>query len=531
MIKISFRDFLSEKAMNMATFADTEKRLGETAQVGFEFEIVVPQSSAYYNERIDDRNTQVISFFDDLTEFMEYFEAPRSTWREIERDFDDWVEHHRNAYVEDGWHDFVEDEEEGGTEEKARERAGEEFDVNERDKFEFRKWIREDFSNNAEFVERYALEPKYGWYTEPPDRYASIYTQPEEDAENGGILDTLKDVANSLFSVIDSNVIVHNEYHETSKDLKSWYVEPDSSINGGHGVEIVSPPQPLKKALSDLEDVCEWISGDGLETNESTGFHINVSVPGIAEKLDRVKLALFLGERYAAELFDRVGNTYAAEHLSGLIRRIKDSGRIPGSFSGMQKMAQNLLKTTEKYMTINFSNIDRGYLEFRFAGNAGYEKDVDKLKKSVLRCVTAVEIACDPSAEKQEYVKKIVNMFNKAKASAEQQAVSTELVPLEMSRLVKIDPRYFKSNLLRLLATENIDHKRNLLIDLMSSAIALTKGIASEVNIKELAYLKRKAKEYGATPQAVDDYFGTDTLNAQEANVQRRAEFKKVYRI
>lgn len=41
-------DFLSEKKMGAATMADTEKRMGGVATVGFEFEFIVDDESEMY---------------------------------------------------------------------------------------------------------------------------------------------------------------------------------------------------------------------------------------------------------------------------------------------------------------------------------------------------------------------------------------------------------------------------------------------------------------------------------------------------
>jgi hypothetical protein len=55
-------------------------------------------------------------------------------------------------------------------------------------------------------------------------------------------------------------------------------LDPDDS--DAQGLEFVSPPLPIEELLSDLNKVKAWADKTGCYTNDSTGLHINVSVPG-----------------------------------------------------------------------------------------------------------------------------------------------------------------------------------------------------------------------------------------------------------
>ena len=517
-------DFLSEKAMNMATFSDTEKRLGGTALVGFEFEVAVDNDSPYYAEDVDDRETQVISYYDRLDEFTDFFDAPRSVWRTIDSDYESWKEASKFNFIDGEWENYL-DEENGIGEDEARKEAEEEWEERLAHKFEFGDWLKDQFGKRRiDFVNNYGLEPKYGWYTEDGP-YAAIYT--EEKAGDDVTHSTAEELAVGLRNVVDAEVEVHKEYHEGKKSLSKWYIEPDSSIEGGVGLEIVSPPQKLSKALSDMEDVCEWIAGDGLKTNNSTGLHVNVSIPGIESNLDIVKLALFMGERYSLGLFNRLGNTYAAPHLKQVVTRVKASGRFPRGFEQMQKAASKYM-STDKYYSVNFGRLLDGYLEFRVAGGAGYENDIERLKKIVLRFVTAVEIACDPTAERQEYVKKLVKIFNTAFDMSDTSTEQTSsLVPGELNRLAKLQPVIKKELEVIRNSDRDIRDRRSSLVSVMALAIPAVRNIGSELSIKELAYLKRRAKELEVKPSDVDLYYSDETGEPTDA----RKDFKNIYRI
>lgn len=518
-------DFLSEKAMNMATFSDTEKRLGGTALVGFEFEVAVGSDSPYYTKEVDDRETQVISYYDTLEEFYDFFDADRYAWIRIEEDYEIWKEKNKNEYIDDYYENFL-DEENGIGIDEAREEAEQRWNDTKADRHEFRDWLKNEYgSRPVDFVNEYGLEPKYGWYTDH-GQYAAIYTE-EEDYNDDATHSTAEELAVGLRNVVNAEVEVHKEYHEGKKSLSKWYIEPDSSIDGGVGLEIVSPPQKLSKALSDMEDVCEWIAGDGLKTNNSTGLHVNVSIPGIDANLDPVKLALFMGERYSLGLFNRLGNIYAAPHLKQLLTKVKASGRFPRGFEQMQKAAMKYL-STDKYYSVNLGRLTDGYVEFRVAGGAGYESDIERLKKIVLRFVTAVEIACDPAAERQEYVKKLVKIFNTAfDLSGTSTEQTSSLVPGELNRLAQLQPSIKKELEVVRDSSRNVQDRRDSLIAVMAMVIPVVRNISSELSIKELAYLKRRAKEFEVRPNDVDLYYSDETGEPTSA----RKDFKTIYRI
>jgi hypothetical protein len=525
-------DFLSEKAMNMATFSDTEKRLGDVARVGFEFEISVEPNSPYFSKN-DDREILDISDFVTLDDFIEWFDAPRNVWHTIERDYENWKADLKDEFVYSNWMDFLEDsDDEDDNEEAARKKAEREWEKNYDPDLTFETWLDKEFEGDrAYFSSRYNLIPKYGWQD---IANSLIYAEGDDHSDSSSVANTLAD---ALEKIVNAKVVVYREYHERKKSLNAWYIEPDTSINSsGIGLEIVSPPQNLSKALSDMEAVCKFISDEknGLKTNSSTGFHVNVSIPDISEKIDLLKLALFMGEKYSLELFNRIGNTYAEEHLKTLIEKIKENGKFPRGFDQMKRIAERYL-SSDKYYSVNFGKLSNGneYVEFRAAGGTGYERDIDRLKKLVLRFVTAVEIACDPSAERQEYVKKLVKLFNNAFDVNDNSTATSPHIPSELSRIVKLIPTFVTKRTLGQIYDMNSDvhSKRRALISLMIRALAAVKNINSDLTIKELIWFKRKAKEFDIKSNDVDEFFKNESYdNNSILNIDRNA-FKTTYRI
>ena len=115
-----------------------------------------------------------------------------------------------------------------------------------------------------------------------------------------------------------------------------YVVEPDGSLDPDDGddtgLEFVSPPLPLSELLSDLDKVKKWADKHGCYTNDSTGLHINVSVPNFSlQSLDYVKLALLLGDKYILDQYGRSTNTYCKSALD----KVKAAGILPlGNGSG-----------------------------------------------------------------------------------------------------------------------------------------------------------------------------------------------------
>lgn len=203
--------------------------------------------------------------------------------------------------------------------------------------------------------------------------------------------------------------------------VSDWSWTEDTSISfqsaPGWGIEIISKPEPLMEALSNCNKFFEWMQKHECKTNITTGLHINISLESMLT-IDPVKLMLFLGEDYALKQFGRLANEFTAAQVTRMISQLTGTGTLPSDFKSMQVAARKAL-SDDKYYSVNFGKLKKGYLEFRIAGGAGYEKSFAKIKNTALRFVTALEIAADPAAERNEYIKKMSKLFDKIKANNE----------------------------------------------------------------------------------------------------------------
>jgi hypothetical protein len=237
---------------------------------------------------------------------------------------------------------------------------------------------------------------------------------------------SVDEIADDFSKMIGKPVNASDRYHGARREAGHYVVEPDSSLEpddgGDGGLEFVSPPMPVDDLISDLNKIKQWAGRMGCYTNESTGLHINVSVPAMknSDSLDYVKLALLLGDNYVLKQFDRQGNTYCKSVLDSIrfsaLKLRADDPTIAASV--MEKMKFGLAKIaaqsihsgfTQKYTSINNKN---GYIEFRSPGGDWLDDNFDKIENTLLRMVVALDAACDPEKYKNEYLTKLYKLFD-----------------------------------------------------------------------------------------------------------------------
>ncbi len=212
-----------------------------------------------------------------------------------------------------------------------------------------------------------------------------------------------------------------NNYHGARRDGKNWIIEPDSSIDadeGDGGLEFVSPPMPIKDGLEMIQKMYKWAKSNGCYTNRSTGLHMNISVPDMTiDKLDYVKLALFLGDEYVLKQFGREYNSYCKSAISKIKDRVRPED-VPAVLAQMKQHLNSLASKTihtgitDKYTSINTKS---NYVEFRGPGGDYLDRDPFEIINTALRLSMALRIATDPEAYKQEYAKKLYKLVEQEK--------------------------------------------------------------------------------------------------------------------
>jgi Putative amidoligase enzyme len=245
------------------------------------------------------------------------------------------------------------------------------------------------------------------------------------DPQGGGEAE-ISDVAADFENAIGRDVRASDNYHSGSTIRPSptqirYVVEPDGSLepdnSGDRGLEFVSPPLPIDEILSDLNKVKKWAKEYGCYTNDSTGLHINISVPNYSrENLDFVKLALLMGDKYVLDAFGRAGNTYAKSAFDIVKRIVRDQPEEAAKL--LDKMKGNLdqLATkaihsgaTSKYTSINVKD---GHIEFRSPGGDWLDENFDQIENTLLRFTVAMSAALDPEMYRQEYLTKLYKLLS-----------------------------------------------------------------------------------------------------------------------
>lgn len=262
------------------------------------------------------------------------------------------------------------------------------------------------------------------------NRYSGIITWPhwdygDQDNEGTYSEDAARQLADSLVQIIPGDQKIRaTNWAGKDKDPDTWYLESDASIhpddNDDLAVEIVSPPMPLKQCLEVMDKFFKWAEKNDGYTNESTGFHMGVSMPEQdSTKVDFTKLALFLGDKYVLEQFGRMGNNYCLSALKKIEAAIRNNKVSPQKAlealrKGLDRTASEILANNEGFGKFTSINPKSKYIEFRSAGGEDYSEDIDKLQSTLGRYAQAMWIASHPEAYRDEYQKKLYKLLSES---------------------------------------------------------------------------------------------------------------------
>lgn len=240
------------------------------------------------------------------------------------------------------------------------------------------------------------------------------------NAGNDGGAD-VNQVADNFSQMIGKPVNASSSYHGAKREAGKYVVEPDGSLDGDNpgdeGLEFVSPPMPIDELLSDLNKVKKWADSENCYTNDSTGLHINISVPNYSlEKLDYVKLALLMGDEYVLDLFGRSSNTYAKSAVGKIKTALQQKPDAAAQIMDLMKQGLDGVATkaihngtTDKYTSINTKN---GYIEFRSPGGDWLNENFDKIESTLMRFTVALSAAINPEAYRKEYLTKLYKLLS-----------------------------------------------------------------------------------------------------------------------
>ena len=433
------QEFLGEIKMSPTNLRAEAAKTG--AMAGMEFEMIVPGISSPddgSNQEPDYDYDRRCRSIDDVFDF--FYDGDYNSRRDVQNvvarmreNYQDWIEELISQEWQDNSGEFIlewvannVDESEWNPDElegDARNEALDEFaaavDADPNSNYyqeayeEYREehqedWDESDWLDSQDLDRMSAIENTYElmW----PYWHDPVYTG---EADVDAIAD---DFSNSIGRPVNAS----SSYHGARREAGHYVVEPDGSLDPDDsddaGLEFVSPPLPIDELLSDLNKVKAWADREKCYTNDSTGLHINVSVPNFSlEKLDYVKLALLLGDKYVLDQFGRSSNTYTKSALTkvqDLVKRNPESAKalLDKMRNGMEELATKAIHsgTTEKYTSINTKS---GYIEFRSPGGDWLNENFDKIENTLLRFTVALSAAINPEAYREEYLKKLYKLL------------------------------------------------------------------------------------------------------------------------
>ena len=396
---------LAEVAMNPGAYAQSMAQAADVGVlVGYEFEVCVPQESidvrsgilsttelldAVFAEITSDEPWNFdSSTFDSMFKLVKgrRFRVPRM----LNRDFFDM-----GSAVEATMQYYLNDQDDDDDYVPETEYIKEILEYNE-------------LLDHEAFSEAFNIDRKFAhdwleYYYEEQGETGSNYAKTAQ---------ILKSDIQEHFGV---GVRVFWKYHQQSKNLTDWYVEPDGSLepNSGDGAaEIVTPPMPAPQAAQVLRQFYDLARARGLYTNDSTGLHINVSVP---QELDVLKLAVFLGDQYVLQKYGRENSSYAKSVMQGLATYSGNSPEIAQQFITAQSTkdrVDELKKLADRFSSEHSASVsDNGeYISFRHVGG-DYLARLDDTANMLGRFVRAMLIAADPDAYRKEYLKKLSQLL------------------------------------------------------------------------------------------------------------------------
>jgi hypothetical protein len=419
------KEFIVELNMapgNLLKFANSPA--AQNMRAGFEAEVILP------GEYTDSGDTEADWDQDEdippniaLSDIKQFFElsARDSALENINEAYFEWYNDKQAEYADENLAERMEylsnkhPEDYAEDEEACREKAWDE--------------LCDEFNHDANYYDA----SMYDWLRDGGlDLYSLIgeefdLTWPHYKS-NTGFGDAVGNYTYDMQQELGIEIEINDDYHSQEKKFGTgnWYFEPDTSIrpqtlpdynDDMMGVEIVSPPMPIAEMLDKMERTLKWVIQQGGQTNESTGFHVGISMEGqTTENVDYVKLALFLGDAYVLQRFGREANTYTKSSMQ-LVQRMAEIKSVGPVGILLDQMKQGLLhsaskevlaKNDTKFVSINMKP---GYIEFRGMGY-DYLPHIEVIRNTVLRYIRAYAVAGDPNAERQEYARKLTRLLN-----------------------------------------------------------------------------------------------------------------------
>lgn len=185
-----------------------------------------------------------------------------------------------------------------------------------------------------------------------------------------------KSLKSSLNKLMNRKVVIHEDptNKEYSQHLNNGHIVITIDKSGGIDMyEVVTPPMVYLEAKDFIQKMHKWIDDFGKTTKHSS-VHINLNLPDrtLKNNLDVFKFILSFDENFVYKNFpNRKGNIYCQS-----IKQFYPIN-IHMDFKPNFKFNYNFPNT--KYFGVNFSKLQKNYLEYRYIGGENYHRKDDRI--------------------------------------------------------------------------------------------------------------------------------------------------------
>jgi hypothetical protein len=179
------------------------------------------------------------------------------------------------------------------------------------------------------------------------------------------------------------------------------------------GHELVTPPLPFNESIDLLHRIFEWMEYYGCTTNDTTGFHVGMSIDGVdlRKNLDRFKLNLLVDEMKLLSDFNRQNNEWCNSGLNMYRHNYRLSGNLDRDSENFEHWCKN---HSPKEVAVNFGTIDRNnYVEFRGMGGRDYHEKGQLIERWIRHLIRAMLLSVHEGKGNRILNRKYNNFRNK----------------------------------------------------------------------------------------------------------------------
>lgn len=187
------------------------------------------------------------------------------------------------------------------------------------------------------------------------------------------------------------------------KRYTRWCVKTDPSVetekfDSFSPTEIISPVMNLSEARRSVRRMLRLLGQfeDYVDTNYSTGVHINVSLTGAhtVHDINPVELISMVDERRTLKRWGRLYNEYCEPYYPNVMDILESYDRAGRPGDMVDYVRERL--DSEKYSSVNFCHYDNsgGWIEYRMLGGDYLKrrddvmKELDRLADITVQCAT-----------------------------------------------------------------------------------------------------------------------------------------------